>query len=208
MLYIVLAHEKHILKSIAKKHLSILETGFFWIQKRIDKPQFATYAQHHLYRILTSGWTRHSYEMDERSASWFGLEQRHPLRDRRIIEFGLAIPEEQRWRREQTKFILRQTMRGLLPESVRMRLTKADFSHIFPTTLQFLGGERLFSSLSIASAGWIKEQITQKMYHQMMMLYIQRGNEYTENTWPLWNVWGIELWFKTIFATNTDFVLL
>src|SRR5438552_1726703 len=75
--------------------------------------RFPTVAQAEIYRAITSGWACQGYELGSRSESRFGLEKRHPLSDRRIVEFALALPEEQRWRGEQPKFILRNAMRGL-----------------------------------------------------------------------------------------------
>ena len=98
--------------------------------------QFSSFAQKHLAFYLISGWSSVGSEMAERCEAWFGLESRHPFLDRRVIEWVLALPEEQRWRQDQTKFVLRQAMQGLLPETVRQRRTKADFSDLFPTALQ------------------------------------------------------------------------
>jgi asparagine synthase (glutamine-hydrolysing) len=75
-----------------------------------------------------SGWTVLMLEMSERAAARAGVEERHPFFDRRIAEFALAIPEAQRWKGAQTKRVIRNAMRELLPASVYDRATKADFS--------------------------------------------------------------------------------
>jgi asparagine synthase (glutamine-hydrolysing) len=161
--------------------------------------RFPTFAQEDLYRTTSSGFGAHFSEVEERSAAWFGLEQRHPLHDRRMIEFALALPEEQRWRRDQPKFILRQAMQGLLPESIRQRLTKADFSHVFAEALHAQGGERLFDFLTIASMGWVRGERVREMYREMARLYARGDPGYTKYVWPLWLAYGIELWFNTVF---------
>jgi asparagine synthase (glutamine-hydrolysing) len=160
---------------------------------------FLSFAQEDLYRTAFSGFGAHFSEVEERSASWFGLEQRHPLHDRRIIEFALALPEEQRWRRDQTKFVLRQAMQGLLPEAIRQRVTKADFSHVFAEALRAQGGERLFDSLTIASMGWVNGARVREMYRELSQLYAAGDRRYSTYIWPLWLAYGIELWFNTVF---------
>lgn len=50
-----------------------------------------------------------------------GIDLRRPYRDRRLIEFILAIPAHLLQRPGATKWILRQAMRGVLPEEVRQR---------------------------------------------------------------------------------------
>jgi asparagine synthase (glutamine-hydrolysing) len=160
---------------------------------------FSSFAQADLYRSAFSGFAAHFSEVEERSASWFGLEQRHPLDDRRIIEFALALPEQQRWRQDQSKFVLRQAMRDLLPETIRQRVTKADFAHVFAEALQAQGGEHLFDSLTIASMGWVNGERVREMYWELSQLYAAGDRRYSKYIWPLWLAYGIELWFNTVF---------
>jgi asparagine synthase (glutamine-hydrolysing) len=54
-------------------------------------------------------------------ASRAGVEIRYPYRDRRLIEFMLAVPTHQLYDRGVYKPILRQAMHGLLPERIRKR---------------------------------------------------------------------------------------
>jgi asparagine synthase (glutamine-hydrolysing) len=164
------------------------------------KIKFASLAQRDLHQSLNSGWHSHLSEIEERSAAWFGLEQRHPFNDRRIVEFAFSLPEEQRWRRDQPKFILRQAMVKYLPEVIRQRRTKAEFSHLFAESLTALGGERLFTSLAIEAMGWVDGARVKRMYQQMAGLYAAGDQGYTKHVWPLWMIFGIELWFKTLFV--------
>ncbi len=60
-------------------------------------------------------------------ASRFGLELRHPYRDRRLVEYVLSLPAHQLYRHGQYKHVLRTAMQGILPEPVRTRTN--------PTTL-------------------------------------------------------------------------
>jgi asparagine synthase (glutamine-hydrolysing) len=54
-------------------------------------------------------------------ASRCGVELRHPYRDRRLVEFMLAIPASQLYRQGRYKPILRTAMQGILPEPIRLR---------------------------------------------------------------------------------------
>jgi asparagine synthase (glutamine-hydrolysing) len=61
----------------------------------------------------------------ERHSAGFGIEQRHPFLDLRVIELLLAMPPEERYSRGVVKPILRRAMNGVLPPTVRDRLDKA-----------------------------------------------------------------------------------
>jgi asparagine synthase (glutamine-hydrolysing) len=52
------------------------------------------------------------------------LDVRHPFLDRRLVEFGLRLPPELTARPHAGKWVLREAMRGILPESVRSRVGK------------------------------------------------------------------------------------
>lgn len=157
-----------------------------------------TFAQEDLYRTLWSGWQAQGNEAGDRALARCGIEQRSPFNDRRIIEFAFAIPEEQRWRHGQPKFLLRQAMKGILPESVRKRNTKADFSHVFVQALRSQGGARLFESLQTERLGWIDGEEIRRMYRRMDEAYRAGDQRYTSETWPLWMVYGIELWLHAL----------
>ena len=56
----------------------------------------------------------------------FGIELAHPFMDRRLIEFCLALPPNLSLRDGWTRYIMRSALRDVLPESVQLRLGKAD----------------------------------------------------------------------------------
>lgn len=55
----------------------------------------------------------------------------HPFLDRRIVELIAAMPWRLRRRNGLTRFILREAMKGKLPESVRLRRDKARFVNFY-----------------------------------------------------------------------------
>jgi asparagine synthase (glutamine-hydrolysing) len=164
------------------------------LRREANWPRFDRLVHRDLYRELAGGSALHGREMQDRLVSSFGIEDRHPLSDQRLIEFAFALPEEQRYRRGQTKVVLREAMRGLLPERVRQRSTKADFSHVFPRALRAQGAARLFDSLRIASLGWVDGEQVPAMYNQMQSLHSRANPGYINYNWPLWMIFGIELW--------------
>lgn len=163
-------------------------------------PEFRSHVQRAMYRNLASGWTRHSEEIDERSAAWFQIEQRHPFRDRRMVEFGFAIPESQRWRELERKFIMRQGMRDLLPRSVLTRPGKSDLSCPFPQTMKKIGASEVLASLQTAERGLVLGAEIRRMFERMNLRFEQNDPLYAEDMWVLWNIVGIELWLRNAFA--------
>jgi asparagine synthase (glutamine-hydrolysing) len=174
------------------------------LSDRLQKPEvrnrFPTFAQEDMYRNFASGWACHGYEIESRSESRFRLERRHPLSDRRVIEFAFALPEEQRWREEQPKCVLRTAIRGLVPEASRKRLSKADFSGIFAESLKRSAGDSFFRSLMTASVGWIASRPLGRMYREMNRGYERAPGGLVPHAWTLWMIYGIEAWFRAVWS--------
>jgi len=81
------------------------------------------------------------------------IELRHPFRDRRLVEFVLALPAHQSYNRGAFKHVLRTAMTGILPELIRTRTERQELNSLY-----FRGMERekfrIKSLLQKPSAGW------------------------------------------------------
>jgi asparagine synthase (glutamine-hydrolysing) len=60
-----------------------------------------------------------------------GIDLRYPFRDRRVVELMLRLPSEQLCRPGLTRPVLREAMRGLLPDQVRTRAGKTSLEALF-----------------------------------------------------------------------------
>ena len=91
----------------------------------------------------------------EQLGSRYGIEVRHPLDDRRMVEFANAIPDEQRRNGIWQRYVMRQAMSDLLPAAIHQRMDKATFDWSFSAAIQPDEFGRILSSPRIAAAGWI-----------------------------------------------------
>ncbi|HLW78557.1 MAG TPA: asparagine synthase (glutamine-hydrolyzing) [Terriglobia bacterium] len=106
------------------------------LMERIEAAQpprkMPTRSQQAIYDRLFYGWNANAgIPMIEAFAAQFSLEIRRPFLDRRVVEFMLAVPADQGWRPGLgmgSKTILRNAMKGILPEKVRTRTEEAEFS--------------------------------------------------------------------------------
>jgi asparagine synthase (glutamine-hydrolysing) len=138
-------------------------------------------------------------EMKDRASARCGVEARHPYHDRRLIELLFAFPPDLFQRAGHNKYILRQAMRGLVPESVLQRLTKAEFSHTSAQLFECDSISAVFQSARIASQGWIDQGRVAAMFHEFISLWNRGQRDNLPHVWPLDMVLGIELWFRAAF---------
>ncbi len=80
----------------------------------------------HWYEV-TWGGIIHQIESLNKGSARFGIELRHPFRDRRLMEFCLALPPEQKLHRGLTRMVMRRAMAGIVPEEIMRRGDKVDF---------------------------------------------------------------------------------
>lgn len=86
-------------------------------------------------RGITSGLVPYVLEMADKAAAGFGLEPRYPFFDRRLLEFCVALPPEQKLNDGWTRVIMRRGMDGILPPAVQWRYDKANLSPNFTRRL-------------------------------------------------------------------------
>lgn len=93
---------------------------------RLERDGAPTTARERQHRLLTDGKLARVLELADHAAATFRLKPRYPFLDRRLMEFCLALPVEYKLRDGRTRWVLREAMAGVLPESVRQREDKAD----------------------------------------------------------------------------------
>ena len=155
-------------------------------------PPFPTMAQRAICTPLLRGADALSNEMQDRFDARHGMEPRYPFYDRRLIEFALALPEDQRWRDDQTKHVLRQAMRGLLPNSILERKSKAEFSHLFKRSIEQESAGKVIQSLRLGAAGFVDAAVIREMHDQCM-----RGDRLPMG--PVWMILALEYWYRIAF---------
>jgi len=62
--------------------------------------------------------------MNDRATAAVGLENRSPFLDHRIVEFAFRLPPELKVREATTKYVLRQAVRGIVPDPIIDRADK------------------------------------------------------------------------------------
>lgn len=70
----------------------------------------------------------YAFEVLDRMAAAAGVAAAYPFYDLQLVQFCLSLPSRHKLNHGQPRYVLRQAMRGILPEAVRLRLDKYDFA--------------------------------------------------------------------------------
>lgn len=117
-----------------------------WAWRRADGPIW--------WRAAVAGRVRDPHSVDanaelRHAALDAGIEGRHPfLHDALLVETMLATPPEQMFDPIRTRPLLRDGLRGIIPETVRTRLGKSHFTDLISDSMAGPEGAALLSQLA------------------------------------------------------------
>jgi len=80
------------------------------------------------YRQLTRTNLQMLLHWEDRDSMAHSIEARVPFLDHKLVEFVLGLPDACKIHRGVTKRVLREGLRGVLPEAIRTRMSKLGFS--------------------------------------------------------------------------------
>ncbi|MGE3540974.1 MAG: asparagine synthase (glutamine-hydrolyzing) [Candidatus Tectimicrobiota bacterium] len=140
--------------------------GPAWGGQRLDRThtQFEAYFAPNGHSVLDRAlWAEFHTKLvddflmnEDRTSMAHGLEVRVPLLDRDLVRFAFSIPWQLKIRRQQTKYIFRKAMAGLLPEQT-LRKKKWGFSfnpyYQFQKDLKHVA-EQILTRRRVEARGW------------------------------------------------------
>lgn len=119
--------------------------------------------------------------MGDRVCAAFGLENRSPFLDYRIVEFAFSLPAEMKIKDSQTKYILRRVAKGIVPDEIIERKYKIGL--ITPIFQWFSTDLRNWTDLLV-------ERFKKRK------IEIKRGNIRGEYDRYLYMLVSLELWYQ------------
>lgn len=129
-----------------------------------------TSREHHFFD-LTSIPISLGLEATDKNAAAQSIELRYPFLDRRVIEFCLALPPEQRLHNGFTRAIERESLARYLPPEIRQRTSKASAGPYIKYSLVKFEGIRMKDYLFCHSdliGSYINMDFIQKTYLKLM----------------------------------------
>jgi asparagine synthase (glutamine-hydrolysing) len=164
--------------------------------------RFPTLAAGAAYRAAMHPHGIYAWEESARQVSLFGCELSAPLLDRRIAEFAVAVPEEQRWAGRHTKRVLRAAMAGIVPDEHRIGQSKRD-----PGAAIFAQVERAhrlgtLENLELVDAGMLERAAVDGMYRDMVRLFDNGQNRYKVLAHRLWTFLAGDCVWRSLFGRD------
>ena len=163
--------------------------------------RFASFHARALYHVLRSRYHVLSMEWQNKVAAAHGLEAAFPFLDRDLVSFLMAIPGEIETWRGVPRAILREGLRGVLPEAIAHRRSKGDYAH-----LENAGMEQDYPEVRRRlQAGWTSRLGSVDagvLRAELARLPGRFGGPGCEATWRVSDLFALELWLQVFFAES------
>jgi asparagine synthase (glutamine-hydrolysing) len=133
--------------------------------------KFKSALNNELYQQMRCSMLPKLLRFADRSSMAFSRETRLPFLDHRLVEFLFAIPEAQKIRGTTTKLVLRNAMRGKLPDEVLNRTDKKGFETPQATWLRGSlrpWAESMLYSASFRERGWIDQKAALRVWRRFL----------------------------------------
>lgn len=135
----------------------------------------------------------HLNKWGDRDTMAFDVEGRSPFLDKDLVEYSIALKDELKIKGGYTKFILREVMKGIMPEKVRLRVDKRGFSVPMDEWYRTEGFQKLVKEIleseSFARRGYFKPEEAKKLYERHLRGEVNVAKD-------IWKWINLELWFR------------
>lgn len=135
---------------------------------------------------------------EDRNSMAFSIESRVPFLDYRFAEYVASLPLNQKIRGGVTKYVLRNAIRGIIPEKIRSRMDKMGFV----TPEEVWMGDNLyeFASKVFESESFHKRKYwdAEKVKEEFRKYHLGKSGYSPE----FWRVLCAELWLRIFFDSN------
>jgi asparagine synthase (glutamine-hydrolysing) len=173
----------------------LIDGAFLQKHAREDQSMAETNLQTALWRSEIEYGLRELLRYEDKNSMAFSIETRTPFIDYRLVEYVFSLPACYKIHDGWTKYLLRASTEGLLPEKIRWRRDKMGFPT--PETTWMRGNadkiREVFAGKSFRASGYLDQKWI------LMSLDKLLGIESAEGLSALWKPLNLELWLRRMF---------
>lgn len=161
---------------------------------------FGTLLRNRTWQDLTRETMPCCLRAEDRNLGPLGVERFHPFLDHRLAELMFRVPGRMKIRQGVTKHLLREAMRGVLPEETRTRIAKTGWNA--PAHIWFSGENRdplmdLIASRSFRDRGVYLPDVVDNIADEHEQIVLS-GRPRENHMMFLWQLVNLELWLREV----------
>ncbi len=133
---------------------------------------------------------------EDRNSMAHSIEARVPFLDYRLVDFVFTLPDDWKIRGTTTKYILRQAMRGILPETIRLRKDKLGFKAAPNLTFKLARQHRdsIVDNRTELEERWFRRAVVERI--------IDGADQSFDEEFALWRIINTKLWVRQFWGDS------
>ena len=153
--------------------------------------------ERHYRNIATQGLPPFALEVMDKATAAFTIEPRYPFWDKRLVEFCLALPPEQKLHLGWNRIVMRRAMANILPGEVQWRRGKTNFLPNLSHGL--LLGQKLLKEMIPNGLGEIEEYANLTVLKEIYQKFVSANSQKTpKDVFAIWIAISLGLWLRYI----------
>ncbi|AFZ15084.1 asparagine synthase [Crinalium epipsammum PCC 9333] len=148
------------------------------------------------YHTLNNGLLPFALEVLDKVSGAYGIETRYPFWDKRLVEFCLALPAEQKLDQGWSRIVMRRAMTAILPAKVQWRRDKSNF---LPNLCHgLLNRDReCLNDLILGDPNSLEKYVNITALHEIYHQFIsQKSLAAPQDIYTIWKVTSLTLWLQ------------
>lgn len=190
--------DKNLFELLNKNFISKppLKNRFEKLYKNLSSKATTNKSCHHMH--LSSGTFQYVLEVADVTAANNSVEPRYPFFDKRLMEFCLALPKEQKFCGIYDRIVMRRAMENILPSKIQYRSSKGALGINFKKNMLEYDIETLEKSFQ--DIDLIGEYVNTKYLKEIFKKY-KLGEEHVE-PFDIWLSINLIIWLKKLELKN------
>lgn len=169
----------------------------------MDHP-FSSYLKNRTYQDLFRETAPCCLRAEDRQTTAFGLDRFDPFLDHRLAEFMFRVPGRMKIRDGVTKRLLREAMRGILPEETRTRIAKTGWNapaHVWFAGRNLESLRDMVRSRAFRERGLYDLEAVRRIVDEHVEI-VSSGAVRENHMMFLWQLVNLETWLDTLAVTQ------
>jgi len=171
----------------------------------MDRP-FNSYLKNRTYQDLFRETAPCCLRAEDRQGMAYGIRQIDPFFDHRLVEFMFRVPANMKIRDGITKRLLREAMRGILPDETRTRVKKTGWNapaHVWICDREIAGSlGDLIASRRFRERGIFNVKEVNRLFDEHRKI-VRDGLVAENHMMFFWQLINLEIWFEEVVDQAT-----
>ncbi|MBM4135166.1 MAG: asparagine synthase [Nitrospira sp.] len=183
-----------------RRYYAAVDKAFFDLERfePVMEHPFSSYLKNRTYQDMFRETLPCCLRAEDRNAVKYGLEHFLPFLDHRLVEFMFRVAGAEKIRRGVTKYLLREAMKGILPEETRIRIKKTGWNapaHVWFSGTGLDNLRDLVASRSFRQRGLYHVSEVERLVAEHQQI-VESGRLAENHMMFLWQLVNLELWLR------------